>query len=93
MKTIFEHTQSNVLVIPQALYTMKDVVVLSHHRNSAIIYKNLEHDLVDIEFYTNTPCFIFIENGREVITNSNNDTIELRGIGSINNLFPPENLN
>ncbi|MBW3694882.1 AraC family transcriptional regulator [Vibrio sp. T187] len=90
MKTIFEHTQSNVLVIPQALYAMKDVVVLSHHRNSAIMHKNLEQDLVDIEFYTNTPCFIFIENGREVITNSNNDTVTLSAGSSI---FLPQGLN
>jgi len=90
MKTIFEHTQSNVLVIPQALYAMKDVTVLSHHRNSAIFYKNLEQDLADIEFYTNTPCFIFIENGREVITNSNNDTVELSAGSSI---FLPQGLN
>ena len=77
MKTIFEHTQSNVLVIPQALYAMRDVAVICHHRNSVILYKNLEQDLVDIEFYTNTPCFIFIEKGREVITNCNHDTVEL----------------
>lgn len=90
MKTIFEHTQSNVLVIPQALYAMKDVVVLSHHRNSAIMYKNLEQDLVDIEFYTNTPCFIFVQNGREVLTNSYNDTVTLSPGSSI---FLPQGLN
>lgn len=90
MKTIFEHTQSNILVIPQALFAMKDVTVVSHHRNSAILYKNLEQDLVDVEFYTNTPCFIYIESGREVITNSNGDTIEL-GAGSA--IFLPQGLN
>ncbi|WP_100913711.1 helix-turn-helix domain-containing protein [Pseudoalteromonas spongiae] len=90
MKTIFEHTQSNVLVIPQALYAMKDVTVLSHHRNSAIFYKNLEQDLANIEFYTNIPCFIYIENGREVITNSNKGKVELNAGSSI---FLPQGLN
>ncbi|WP_157576834.1 hypothetical protein [Pseudoalteromonas rubra] len=54
MKTVFEHTQISVLVIPQILYAMKDAEVLGHYRNSAIVYKNLAQDLVDIEFYTNT---------------------------------------
>lgn len=90
MKTIFEHTQSNILVIPQSLFAMKDVAVLHHHRNSAIFYKNLEQNLVDIEFYINTPCFICIESGREVITNSNNDTIELSTGTSI---FLPQGIN
>ncbi|UTV29908.1 helix-turn-helix domain-containing protein [Photobacterium atrarenae] len=89
MKTIFEHTQSSVLVIPQALFAIKDVTVLCHHQNSVIFYKNLEQDLVDIEFYINTPCFIYIESGREVITNSHNDTIELTAGSSI---FLPQGL-
>ncbi|UXI02599.1 helix-turn-helix domain-containing protein [Photobacterium sp. TY1-4] len=77
MKTIFEYTQSHVLVLPQALFAMSDVTVLNHHRNSALFYKYLEQDLVDIEFYTNTPCLIYIESGREVITNNQYQTIEL----------------
>ncbi|CZF78411.1 Exoenzyme S synthesis regulatory protein ExsA [Grimontia celer] len=90
MKTIFEHTQSNVLVIPQALYAMKDVAMICHHRNSVIFYKSLDRDLVDIEFYTNTPCFIFVESGREVITNYNNDTVELSAGSAI---FLPQGVN
>ncbi len=90
MDTIFKHTQKNVLVIPQALFVMRDVTVLKSHRNSVIFYKCLEQDLVDIEFYTNIPCFIYIESGYEVITNSNNDTIELHpGSG----IFLPQGLN
>jgi len=89
MKTIFEHTQTHLLVIPQALFAMQDVTVLKQHRNSAIFYKCLEQDLVDIEFYTNTPCFIYIANGREVITNSNNETLDMMA-GSA--LFLPQGL-
>jgi len=89
MKTIFEHTQSSILVIPQALFAIKDVTVLCHHGNSAIFHKHLEQDLVDIEFYTNSPCFIHVESGREVITNSKNGKIELKTGSSI---FLPQGL-
>lgn len=77
MKTLFEHSQSNILVIPQALFAMKDICVVKHHHNSAVFYKNLEQDLTDVEFYTNTPCFIYIDSGKEVITNSDNQSVEL----------------
>lgn len=87
MKTVSEHSRSNVLVIPQALFAMKDVRVIKHWRNSAIFYKNLEQDLVDIEFYTNTPCFIYISKGMEILTNGENETIVL-GPGS--SLFLPQ---
>jgi AraC-like DNA-binding protein len=77
MKTVFEHTQTQLLVIPQSLFAMKDVKLLCRLRNSAIFHKNLEQDLTNIEFYTNNPCLIYIESGREVITNSNNETVQL----------------
>ena len=89
-KTISEHTQGNILVIPQALFSMQDITVLHQHQSSAIFYKDLQQDLVDIEFYTNTPCFIYLEHGREVITNSQNQEIELTaGSGA----FLPQGLN
>lgn len=77
MKTVFEYTQSNILVIPQALYGMKDVEVIRSHGDAGIFYKCLEQDLVDVEFYTNVPCLVYIESGKEVLTDSNNQTIEL----------------
>jgi AraC-like DNA-binding protein len=64
-------------VIPQALFGMNDVAVLRNHRDSAVFYKCLEHDLVNIEFYTNIACFVYIDSGYEVLTNSKNETIEL----------------
>jgi len=88
--TIFEYTQANVLVIPQALFAMEDVTVLGAYRDSAIFYKNLDTDLKDIAFYTNTPCFIYIESGSEVITDSNNHTVELFSGAAI---FLPQGLN
>ncbi len=90
MKTIFEHTQSRVLVIPQALYSMKDVALQWQHRNSAIFHKRLEQDLRNIEFYTNVPCFIYIQSGTEVLTNSCHDRITLTAGRSV---FLPQGLN
>ncbi|MEZ9231336.1 helix-turn-helix domain-containing protein [Vibrio amylolyticus] len=77
MKTIYEHTQSNILVLPQALFAMQDVRVLLHRGDAVIFKKHLEQDLTNIEFYTNTPCLIYIESGYETLTNSENDTTKL----------------
>ena len=77
MPTVFEYTQNNVLVIPQALFAMDDVTVIASHQNSAIFYKHLALDLKDIDFYTNTPCFIYIESGQEILTDIDNNTIIL----------------
>jgi AraC-like DNA-binding protein len=90
MKTVFEHTQSRILIIPQSLYSMSDVKLLCQLRNSTIFHKNLDQDLRNIEFYTNMPCFVFIESGTEVLTNSNQDTINLTAGSSI---FLPQGLN
>ncbi len=90
MKTVFEYTKENVLILPQALFAMKDVTVLKHHCNSVIFRKCLQQDLVNIEFYINVPCLLFIESGYEAITGNNNDTIELHPGSAI---FLPQGLN
>ncbi|OEE74055.1 AraC family transcriptional regulator [Enterovibrio norvegicus FF-162] len=77
MKTIYEYTQTNILVLPQALFAMKDVSVLMQSGDAVVFRKQLEQDLSDIEFYTNQPCLIYIESGRETLTNSDNGTTEL----------------
>lgn len=83
MKTVFEYTRENILVIPQALYAMKDVSVVMQGANSVMFLKHLEHDLVDVEFYTNYPCFVYIESGCEVLTNAQNEVIELQAGSAI----------
>ncbi|GAA3935591.1 helix-turn-helix transcriptional regulator [Litoribacillus peritrichatus] len=77
MKSISEYTQSNILVIPQALYSMKDASVVAAHRDSVVFYKCLMDDLENVEFYTNKACVVFIDEGREVLTNSSNTATEL----------------
>ena len=55
----------------------RDVTVVLHHQDRAIFYKELQEDLEDIEFYTNSPCFVYIESGQEVLTNSEQASITL----------------
>ncbi|MCG8612074.1 MAG: AraC family transcriptional regulator [Pseudomonadales bacterium] len=87
MKTVFEYTQRNVLVIPRALYGMRDVELIMQSRNSGIFHKCLEQDLVDVEFYSTMPCFVYIESGKEILTNCKNEHIEL---SASNGIFLPQ---
>ena len=89
MNTIADYTKENVLVIPQALYGMQDVRIVMQQGNSAIFKKCLLKDLTDIEFYTNVPCFIYIESGFESLTTSDNQLLELRAQHGI---FLPQGL-
>lgn len=90
MKTVFEYSEKNILVIPQSFYALEDVVPILNNGNSGIFYKNLEHDLVDVEFYTNAPCFVYIESGQETITTFENKTHELYANTAI---FLPQGIN
>ena len=90
MNSVSDHSKKNILVLPQSLYTMTDVVPLLHTANTGIFYKSLRHDLVDVEFYTNTPCLVYIESGQETITTSENKTHELHAGSAV---FLPQGLN
>lgn len=90
MKTVSEYSQRNILIIPQSLYDMSDVQRLIHDGNSGIFYKDLKQNLVDVEFYTNVPCVVYIERGQETITTSDNKTHELPARTAI---FLPQGLN
>jgi len=90
MKTVSEYTQRNILVIPQSLHGMNEVYHLIHDGDSGIFYKDLKHDLVDVEFYTNIPCVVYIESGQETITTSDNKTHVLPASTAI---FLPQGLN
>lgn len=90
MKTLSQYCKDNILVIPQALASLEGATVLMGQGDLAIYYKHLQDDLSDVEFYTNTPCFIYIESGVEVITTSDNGTHEL---GSNTVIFLPQGEN
>jgi len=85
-----ESCSDNILKIPQALHYMRDVKVIASFGEKAIFYKHLEQDLLDIEFFTNSACVIYIQKGREVITASDNLIIELSEGDTI---FFPQGLN
>jgi AraC-like DNA-binding protein len=56
---------------------MGDARCLISSGELSVFYKCLKSDLVDVEFYTNTPCFVYIESGEEVITTSDNQNHKL----------------
>ncbi len=76
-KSIAEYCRDNILVLPQALKEMKDATCLMQHGASCIFYKNLAHDLINVEFFSNSPCFVFIKNGKEIITSTNDTPLEM----------------
>jgi len=90
MKSVFEYCESNILVIPQALHGMQDVEPLLLDDNVGFFYKCLQDDLLDIEFYSNFPCLVYIEKGQETITNADNQTLVLKENSAI---FLPQGLN
>ncbi|MBL4790350.1 MAG: AraC family ligand binding domain-containing protein, partial [Kordiimonadaceae bacterium] len=77
MKTVAEHCRANVLVTPQALFAMEDVTTLHHHGDSVVFVKQLDADLLDIEFYSNSNCLIYIVSGQETITTSDGESYNL----------------
>ena len=81
---------TNILNIPQGLLGMRDIKPLAVHDDSSIFFKDLEADLINIEFHTQAPCIVYIQTGKEVITTCRNDSIEV-GPGEV--IFLPKGLN
>jgi AraC-like DNA-binding protein len=71
------YCENNILDIPNALFNMADVKPILFHNESAIFFKDLKQDLVNIEFHTSTPCLVYIETGKEVITSCHNESFDL----------------
>lgn len=69
-----QHCVDNVLYIPFALFGMRDVKPVLFNGDSSIFFKDLEKDLVNVEFHTQVPCLVYIESGKEVITTCNNES-------------------
>lgn len=85
-----EYSLKNILVLPQSLYGIRDIEELITSENSGIFYKDLKKNLVDVQFYTNIPCVVYIESGQEVITTANHQTYVLSARTAI---FLPQGLN
>ncbi|MBW9267747.1 MAG: helix-turn-helix domain-containing protein [Candidatus Thiodiazotropha sp. (ex. Lucinisca nassula)] len=89
-ESLAKFCENNVLDIPKVLLDMRDIKPLAVHGESSIFYKDLERDLINIEFHTRTPCIVYIKTGKEVITTFRNETFEI-GPGDI--IFLPKGLN
>jgi AraC-like DNA-binding protein len=89
-RILAQHCKDNILLIPNALFNMRDVTPMLYDDYSSIFYKDLEEDLINIEFHTQTPCIVFIKAGKEVITTSENRVFEVSKGEAI---FLPKGLN
>jgi AraC family transcriptional regulator, exoenzyme S synthesis regulatory protein ExsA len=64
-----EELKSNTLVIPKGLHAYEKVEQLFKYNNDAtILYKSLNFDLINVEFYTQTYCIVYSCSGVETIT-------------------------
>ena len=71
------YCENNILDIPNALFSMRDVKPMLFDETSSIFFKALEKDLINVEFHTGAPCIVYIETGREVITTCHDETFEI----------------
>ncbi|MCG7866434.1 MAG: cupin domain-containing protein, partial [Candidatus Thiodiazotropha taylori] len=89
-RTLARYCVDNILKIPNDLFGLKDTKAVLFNNESSIFYKDLESDLVNIEFHTQVPCIVYIQTGQEVITTSENESIEV-GPGEL--MYLPRGLN
>jgi AraC-like DNA-binding protein len=76
-RTVKEHCEGHALLIPEQLGRFADAHLFMTDRESSIFYKNLEHDLRGIEFYTSQPCLTYIIDGQETFTSFDNDDVQI----------------
>ncbi|KZN34577.1 hypothetical protein N480_21365 [Pseudoalteromonas luteoviolacea S2607] len=74
---IASYCQRHILVIPQALGALSDVSKVVSYNGSSLYFKDLKQDLIDVEFYTNQLCLVFVEEGSETLTGWQNNQIKL----------------
>lgn len=71
--------RQNTLIIPNGLNKYKGVnQIFKYENNSTILYKSLDFDLIDLEFYTQTHCIVFTCNGIETITSYDFNSVEIK---------------
>jgi len=72
-----EYAKTHTLLIPESLYAMDDAYCVMAYGEAAIFYKNIAQSMVDIDFFTNTPCLAFVLSGEETFSSYDNDEIIL----------------
>ncbi|MES9953571.1 MAG: AraC family transcriptional regulator [Candidatus Thiodiazotropha sp. 6PLUC2] len=85
-----QYCENSILEIPKALFDMRDVKPILHSDESSVFYKDLDRDLINIEFHTSVPCLVYIKSGKETITTSDNESYN---IGPGEAVFLPKGLN
>lgn len=85
-----QYCEDKILDIPKSLFNLRDVKPLLFNGESGVFYKDLERDLVNVEFHTTLPCIVYIKSGSETITNHCN---EIYSLGPGEALFLPQGLN
>lgn len=89
-KNLAQYCENTILDIPKALFDMRDVRPLLYNDESSIFYKDLDEDLINIEFYTRTPCLVYILSGNETITTCHDESFK---VGPGEAVFLPKGLN
>ena len=54
---------------------MDDAYCVMAHNEAAIFYKHIPQSMIDIDFFTNVPCLVFVLSGRETFSSYENDEI------------------
>ncbi len=87
-QTILSYCNDNTLVLPQSLYQMSDAHLIMAHNEASVFYKKINYEMRNIEFFTNNPCFIYVENGEETFTHPDGEQLVLKAKEM---LFIPKN--
>ena len=77
-QSIPHYCGKNTLLIPKSLYQMADARPIMTDNDAAIFYKHIKQDMLDIEFYTSTPCLAFVIKGEETFTSFDHEVFHLR---------------
>jgi len=87
---IFTQSSHDTLIIPHGLKTFKDVdTLMSFHKSSAILHKNIKENLINVEFYTQSFTIVFNCSGIETITSYDYESVQ---IGEHELLFLPKDM-
>jgi len=69
---------NDTLYIPKELIEYKGIKQIFNYQNeSTILYKNMDFNLINFEFYTQTYCIVFNCNGTETITSYDYQNVQI----------------
>ncbi|WP_108060653.1 helix-turn-helix domain-containing protein [Poseidonibacter lekithochrous] len=87
---MINNEKQNTLIIPQGLDNQAGVKqIFKYQNNSTILYKCLDYNLINLEFYTHTHCIVYNCNGVETITSYDFTSVD---IGKAELLFLPKDM-